>query len=451
MEEEDTQQVLQRLRDAIDEENLALVHDMLDELHPAEIALLLESLPKQEREVVWEQLDPEQHTDVLAEAEDAVRASRMARMKPDELAAAVSELDADDAADMLQDLPEDVIEQVLRTLDEQDRLRVQSVLAYEEDTAGGLMNTDVLTVRADVALEVVLRLLRRRGEIPEKTNRLYVVDRDNRFLGVVRLADLLIHDPHTPVRELMDDEDEPTITADTSSHEVAQIFEQRDLISAPVVDANGHLLGRITFDDVMDVIRDEGDTALLNMAGLDEDEDIFGPVLHTARRRTMWLGINLLTAFLASWVIGLFEATIAEVVALAVLMPIVASMGGIAGTQTLTIVIRGMALGQVGAGNAVWLLRRELVVGVLNGVIWAVCVGCVAGWWFGNTLLGGVIGAAMVINLIAGALAGATLPLLLRKLYIDPAVAGGVVLTTVTDVVGFVAFLGLGTVFLLSH
>ena len=218
MEEEDTQDVLHRLREAIDEENLAVVHDMLDELHPAEIALLLESLPKRERDVVWEQLDPELHTDVLAEAEDAVRASRMLRMKPDELAAAVSELDVDDAADMLQNLPDDIIEQVLQGLDEQNRSRLQSVLAYEEDTAGGLMNTDVLTVRADVTVEVVLRYLRRRGEIPQKTNRLYVVDRENRFLGVVRLADLLIHDPDTAIDELMDDEDEPTIEANTSSH-----------------------------------------------------------------------------------------------------------------------------------------------------------------------------------------------------------------------------------------
>ena len=355
-EEEDTGDLLRSLREAIDDEDLAAVHEVLEELHPAEIALLLESLPPRERDVVWEQLDAEQHTDVLAEAEDTVRTSRMRRMKPDELAAAVSELDADDAADMLQSLPEEVIEQVLRSLDEQNRERVTSVLSYEEDTAGGLMNTDVLTVRADVTLEVVLRYLRRRGEIPEKTNRLYVVDRDNRFLGMVRLAELLIHDPEVMVQDIMDT-DEPSIPASTSSHDVAQIFEQWDLISAPVVDDGERLIGRITFDDVMDVIRDEGDTALMNMAGLDEDEDIFGPVLHTARRRTMWLGINLATAFLASWVIGLFEATIEQVVALAVLMPIVASMGGIAGTQTLTIVIRGMALGQISSGNARWPAR----------------------------------------------------------------------------------------------
>ena len=451
LEEQDTRDVLHVLREAIDDEDIAAVRDVLDEMHPAEIALLLESLPKREREVVWEQLDPEQHTDVLAEVEDAVRTTRMLAMKPDELAAVVSELDADDAADMLQSLPEDVIEEVLRSLDEQNRLRVQSVLVYGEDTAGGLMNTDVVTVRADVDLEVVLRYLRWRGEIPEKTNRLYVVDRDNHFLGVLRLADLLIHDPKLPVSGLIMEDEEVAILATTSSHDVAQLFEQRDLISAPVVDEQNRLLGRITFDDVMDVIRDEGDTTLLNMAGVDEDEDMFGPVLHAARRRTLWLGINLATAFLASWVIGLFEATIAQVVALAVLMPIVASMGGIAGTQTLTIVIRGMALGQIGTGNAVWLLRRELFVGLLNGVIWALAVGLVSSWWFDNQQLGMVIGAAMVINLLAGALAGATVPLLLKRLYIDPAVAGGVVLTTVTDVVGFVSFLGLGSMFLLAR
>ena len=450
MEDEDTGAILHRLREAIDDEDAAAVEELLEELHPAEIALLLESLPQDERDIVWEQLDPEQHTDVLAEAEDAVRTTRLLRMQPEELAAAVSELDTDDAADMLQDLPDDVVGKVLRSLDEQNRARVQSLLAYGEDTAGGLMNTDVLTVRADVTLEAVLRYLRWRGGIPEKTNRLFVVDRENHLLGTVRLADLLTHDPQVPVSALMDTES-PRIPAEASSHEVAQIFEQRDLISAPVVDRENHLLGRITFDDVMDVIRDEGDATLMNMAGLDEEEDIFGPVLHAARRRTIWLGINLATAFLASWVIGLFEATIEQVVALAVLMPIVASMGGIAGTQTLTIVIRGMALGHVGAGNTVWLLRRELIVALLNGVLWAVAVGIIAGWWFDNPELGVIIGAAMVINLLAGAFAGATLPVLLKRLYIDPAVAGGVILTTVTDVVGFVSFLGLGTAFLLGR
>ncbi len=448
-EENRQQEHIQELTEAAERNDLDGVKSVVESLHPAEVASLLESLPQKERDLVWEQLDAEQHTDVLAEAEDAVRASRMAQMNAEELAAVAQDVDLDDAVDILQDLPEDLVDEILLAMDAQDRARLQSVLRYPEDTAGGLMNTDVITVRADVTLETVLRYLRRRSEIPEKTNRLMVVDRDNRYLGALRLAALLINDPQTEVQALMET-DFPSIPAAASEGEVAKLFEQRDLISAPVVDEQGRLLGRITVDDVMDVIRDEGEHSLMGMAGLHEEEDMFAPVLSTARGRALWLGINLATALFASWVIGWFEATLKQVVALAILMPVVASMGGIAGTQALTVVIRGMALGQVGWSNLSRLMFKELMVGILNSLGWALVVGGIAMMWFGDGVLGVIVGTALVVNLVAAAITGAGLPLVLRRLSIDPALAGGVILTTVTDVVGFISFLGLGTIFLLA-
>jgi len=443
------QEYLEVLSEAIEQENLGAVKSLVESLHPSEVALLLESLPQKERDLVWQQLDPEQHTDVLSEAEDAVRASRMVQMNAEELAAVAQDVEVDDATDILQDLPEDLIERVLQAMDDQNRQRLESLLAYPEDTAGGLMNTDVVTVRADVNLETVIRFLRRRGEIPEKTNRLMVVDRENKYLGVLRLAALLINEPETSVHTLMD-LDFPGIPANATASDVAKLFERRDLISAPVVDGAGRLIGRITVDDVVDVIRDEGEHSLMSMAGLHEDEDMFAPVLKTARSRSLWLGVNLGTALLASWVIGWFEATLQQVVALAILMPVVASMGGIAGSQALTVAIRGMALGQIGWSNARRLIYKELMVGILNSLVWAAVVGVVAFAWFGDGRLGVIVGVALVINLVVAALFGAGIPLVLRKLSIDPALAGGVILTTITDVVGFFAFLSLGAVFLLA-
>ena len=438
---------LGQVLDALERGDFDAVRRVLEGMHPADIALLLESLPVAERDVLWEGLEDAVRAEVFAEAEDAVRTPRMLQMEAAALAEIAREVDDDDAADILQDLPEPVIEEVLEALDSQERDRLQSILAYPEDTAGGLMNLDVVTVRADVSLEVVQRYLRRRGEIPEKTNRLFVVDRENRYRGEMRLADLLIGAPERGVAELMRTE-QGGIDASTPAHEVARLFEQRNLISAPVVDEDGRLLGRITVDDVVDVIREEGDRSFLGMAGLSEEDDLFAPVLVSTRRRTLWLGINLATALLAAWVIGLFEATIQQLVALAVLMPVVASMGGIAGSQTLTIVIRGMALGQIAARNVGWLLGKELAVGLLNSLCWALVVGAIAWLWFGDPGLGVIVGCALVINLVVAALAGASIPLLLRRLLVDPALAGGVVLTTVTDVVGFMTFLGLGALFL---
>jgi len=323
------------------------------------------------------------------------------------------------------------------------------VLSYPEDTAGRLMNPDVVTVRADTTVDVVLRYLRLRGELPEHTDHLYVVSRRHQYLGRIALAALLTHEAGTPINQLLDDE-QPAIDVEESAGEVARQFSDHDWLSAPVVDNNHTLLGRITIDDVVDIIRDRAEHQALGAAGLDEDEDLFSPVRRAARRRAIWLGINLATAFLASWVIGRFEGTLERIVALAVLMPIVASMGGVAGTQTLTLMVRGLAMGQVGSGNLRALLAKEMSVGALNGIAWAIVVGVVAAVWFQDVPLGLVIAGAMAINLATAAFAGVLVPLTLRRMNIDPALAGGVVLTTVTDVIGFLSFLGLATLVLLG-
>ena len=333
-------------------------------------------------------------------------------------------------------------------MDRENRERLEQVLSYPEDTAGRLMNPDVVTVRADTTVDVVLRYLRLRGELPEHTDHLYVVSRRHQYLGRIALAALLTHEAGTPINQLVDDE-QPAIDVEESANEVARQFSDHDWLSAPVVDDNHTLLGRITIDDVVDIIRDRAEHQALGAAGLDEDEDLVSPVPRAARRRAIWLGINLATAFLASWVIGRFEGTLERIVALAVLMPIVASMGGVAGTQTLTLMVRGLAMGQVGSGNLRALLVKEVSVGVLNGIAWAIVVGVVSALWFQDLPLGLVIGGAMAINLVVAAFAGVLVPLTLRRMNIDPALAGGVVLTTVTDVIGFLSFLGLATLVLL--
>ena len=424
------------------------VRRLVHNLHPAEIGDLLESLPQGPRVILWELVDADDRGEALLHVNDEVRAGLIKEMEPGELVAMTEGLDTDDLADLLADLPGAVIHEVLRAMDQQNRHRLEAVLSYPEDTAGGMMNVDTVTVRADVSLDVVLRYLRLRGNIPDLTDSLMVVNRYDKYLGLLPLTTLLTNDPDKTVAEVMDREIEG-IRADLPDVEVAKIFQDRDLISGPVVDSNGKLLGRITIDDVVDVIRDEADHSLMSMAGLDEEDDIFAPVITSATRRGVWLGINLITAFLASWVIGLFEATLEKVVALAVLMPIVASMGGIAGSQTLTLVIRGMALGKIGKSNARWLMMKELAVGSLNGMLWAVIVAVVAMAWFQSANIGLIIGAALIINLVCAAVAGFSIPIMLQRFGVDPALAGSVLLTTITDVVGFMAFLGLGTLFLL--
>lgn len=438
---------LDRLNEALDSGEFKQIRYTLNNsLRPVEVARLIEKSPPKERQVLWGLIGKEIEADVLQELGDDVQAEILSRMNATEVLAITEALDVDDMADVIQQLPDTVMRELLGIMDEQNRDRVEHVLSWPEDTAGGLMNTDTVTIRPDITVETVLRYIRRHDEIPEMTDTLIVVSRKERYIGFLPLTKLLVSDPSITVREIMNTDIEP-IPADMPDDQVARLFEEHDLVSAPVVDDEGKLLGRITIDDVVDVIREDADHSLMSMAGLEEDEDTFAPVMKTTRRRAVWLGINLLTAFLASAVIGIFEDTIDKVVALAVLMPIVASMGGIAGSQTLTLVIRGQALGHVERSNAGWLLNRELVVSSLNGLLWAAVVAAAAVLWFQDMTIGIVIALAIIINLIAGAMAGTLLPLGLKALGIDPALAGSVLLTTITDVVGFFAFLGLATLF----
>jgi magnesium transporter len=438
---------LAALRTALEQGSMRHGHRMVNSLHPAEIASLIESLPPAKREIVWEFVDPELEGDVLIELNEEVRAELISGMDADELIAATEGMEVDDLADLIGDLPETLNERVLHSMDAQDRERLSAVLAFEQDSAGGLMNLDAVTIRPDVTIETVLRYLRMRAELPERTDRLFVVNRHDKYLGGLDITRLLTEDPDSTVGEVMDSTVEG-ISPETPAREVAKLFEDRDLVSAAVVSADGLLLGRITIDDVVDVIREEADHSVLSMAGLDEDEDMFAGVVRSARRRAVWLGANLATAFLAANVVGLFEATIEKVVALAVLMPIVASMGGIAGSQTLVLIIRGLAVGQVEQANARWLLIREISVGMLNGLFVAGVVGVAAGLWFHDWKIGVIICAALMINLLAAAITGVSVPLVLKRLGIDPALAGGVVLTTFTDCIGFASLLGLGALFL---
>jgi len=420
---------------------------MVNSMHPAEIASLLESLPPAKREIVWGFIDPEIEGDVLVELNEQVRNDLIGGMDAEELIAATEDMEVDDLADVIGDLPEAVNQQVLRSLDAQDRERLKAVLGYEQDSAGGLMNMDTVSVRPDVTLEVVLRYLRMRGELPPRTDRLFVVNRDDRYLGALDVTRLLTDDPDHSVAEVMDSSI-AGISAASPAAQVATLFENRDLVSAAVVAGDGKLIGRITVDDVVDVIREQADHSVKSLANLQDDEDLFSAIVPSTRRRGIWLGVNLLTAFLASGVVAIFENTIDRVVALAVLMPIVASMGGIAGTQTVTLIVRGLALGQVSWANTRWLLMKEATVAALNGLVWAAVVGVYTYSIYREWKLAGIIFAAMMINLLAAAVVGVSVPLVLRKLRVDPALASGVILTTFTDCIGFAALLGLGAIFL---
>jgi magnesium transporter len=356
-------------------------------------------------------------------------------------------MDTDDLAYVLRGLPEPVYQQVLKSMDESDRERAETALSYAEDSAGGIMNTDTITLRSDVTIDVVLRYLRLKGELPEATDKLYVVDRHEKLIGEITLTQLLTIDPSRRIDEIMS-ADITTIPVTMDETEVAKLFERHDWVSAPVVDNEQQLVGRITIDDVVDIIREEAQHSMLSMAGLEDDEDTFAPVLKSTRRRTVWLAVNLVTALLAAMVSSLFEDILAQMAVLAILNTIVPSMGGIAGSQTLTLVIRGMALGHIGTSNSRWLIGKELAIGFLNGIIWSVLIAAVVALWKQDWLVGGIIAFAMMMNLVAAALAGATIPLVLKRFNIDPALAGGVILTTVTDVVGIFAFLGSATLLL---
>jgi len=434
-----------RVTDALRSGTPSDVAALLADMSPGDIAHLISSSPPVTRDELWLLLDHEQEADVLNELPDDIRNNFLAELQPEAVAELIVQLDDDDVADILHELPQADTDKILDSLTEYDRERFETVLSYPDDVAGGLMSTDTLPIRADLTMDVVLRYLRRHTRLPENTDSLIVVNRDDKYVGLLPVRTLLVSDPHTSVREMMKTEREP-LDAMTSADEVARRFERNDWISAPVVDPDGKLIGRITIDDVVDVIREQADHSLAVMAGLG-DGDAFTPVLRTAPQRAIWLAINLATAILAASVIGAFQDTIEKVVALAVLMPIVASMGGIAGTQSLTVLIRAMAMGQINDRTEIWLVRREILVSIINGLLWAAVIAVIASYWFSDITLGVIIAFAIVINLITAGIAGASLPLLLDRLDIDPALAGGVVLTTITDVVGFFAFLGLAAYF----
>ena len=424
------------------------IRNFIHSLYPAETAHLLESLDLPERKKIWNVIPPNVMGEILIRVRTEVGQGLLKITDRKDLIKATENLESDDMADLLHVLPEPLLSEVMEAMGVHERNRLESTLAYDEHTAGGLMSLDVLTIRPDVTLDVVIRFLRKRKMIPSATDSLIVVDRLDRVQGVLSLSSLLIHDPETKVADAMDSK-RKGIPYQMPAAEVAMMFEQRQMLSAPVVRENGRLMGRITIDDVVDLIREEADHSIMSMAGLDEEQDMFAPVLTSSKRRSLWLGVNLVTAFLASWVIGLFEVTLEQIAVLAVLMPIVASMGGIAGSQTLTIVVRGLALRQVSTANAAQLLIKEVSVGIVNGVAWAIVVAIIVSITFQSTDLGTLLGAALVINLVCAGLAGAGIPLILDKLGVDPALAGGVLLTTVTDCIGFLAFLGLATIFLL--
>ncbi len=423
-------------------------HRLIQALQPAEVADLLESLPRSKRKLLWTQIALEDEGEILLEVGDEVRNTLLEEMDTAELVAISGNLDIDDLADFVQALPDKVTDEVLHSMDKQYRTRLESVLLYPEDSAGGLMDLDVVTVRADVTLDVVLRFLRLKGSMPRHTDRIVITDRFGFYQGVLPIRRLLTRDPDTRVADVMRT-DVDVINVSESDTDVARLFEDHDLISAPVVDDDNRLLGRITIDDVVDVIREDAEQTVMSMAGLSQEDDFFSPVVRSMRRRTLWLGINLATAFLASWVAGQFATTLDQIVTLAILMTIVPSMGGIAGSQTLTLVIRGQALGQIGTGNTRWILAKEAIVGLLNGLVWSIIVALIAYLWFGDSRIGLVIGLALIVNMSTAGIAGVMIPVLLKRLNIDPALAGGVVLTTVTDVVGLLAFLGLATSLLL--
>lgn len=437
---------------AMDENDDEAIQKILTNTSAAEIARLTESLPQKDRLTLWPFVPTNVRAKVLLELHQDLRRSLIAHTDEAELTASLSAVQMDELADIDSDLPITVISAMVQAMDSQRRERYELVKHYPDESAGGLMDVDITAVRADVSLKAALRYLRRlrqrEGSLPDHLDSLMVVDRNNVLLGVVPLSQIVSNDLSISVREVMSTE-VTSFTPLVSASNVAQAFKDKDLLSAPVVDEQHKLIGRITVDDVIDVIQDEADKEVFSRAGLDSHPDMFAPILKSSGRRAIWLGINLLTAFLAAWVIGLFETSIEKIVALAVLMPVVASMGGVAGSQTLTLVTRGLALNQINRKNMAKLIGHEFSIGALNGMLWAGVVGMIAFQWFGDWQLGIVFGAAMIIVLIAGVLAGTTIPPLLKKMGIDPALAGGVVLTTVTDVVGFFAFLGLATVVIL--
>ncbi|MGV3001193.1 magnesium transporter [Vibrio sp. E150_018] len=439
-----THQTLQEVSEAIEDGRFVHVRRQLQDMEPEDIAHLLEASPHKSRDVLWQLTDPEDYGEILDELSEDIKDSIVSKMAPEKLAEATEGMDTDDVAYVLRSLPDDVSREVLDQMDSEDRERVETALSYSEDSAGGLMNTDVITIRSDVDVDVVLRYLRMKGELPEATDALYVIDSESKLIGHLSLTSLITSQIDTPITELMEDADE-AISVYTSATDVASLFERRDWVSAPVVNEDGQLVGRITIDDVVDVIREDAEHSMMSMAGLDDDEDTFAPVVKSVRRRSIWLGANVLAALAAASVSNMFEGTLAQMASVAVLMTIVPSMGGVAGNQTVALVIRGLALGHIGNTNQRSLLFKEAAIGFLNGVLWACIIGGIVMFWKGSVVLGTIMAVAMLANLLAAGIAGVSIPILLKKMNIDPALAGGMALTTVTDMVGLSAFLGLAT------
>ncbi|MBK8016516.1 MAG: magnesium transporter [Betaproteobacteria bacterium] len=432
----------------VHKQNLAELQKKLEQLHPADVATILEALPLEERLIVWNLVKAERDGEILLEVSDAVRETLIADMEPEELVAATEQLDADEIADLAPDLPEDVIEGVFESLSTEEREQLRAAMSYREDSVGALMDFEMVTIREDVSLEVVLRYLRRLDELPDHTDQLFVVDRSEILKGVLPIGTVLVNDPDRQVAEVMV-EDRVRFEPGQHAEEAAQAFDRYELVSAPVVDDRGKLVGRVTVASVMDYIREESDSEMLNLGGLREEEDIFSSVWKSAKNRWTWLAVNLVTAFIASRIIGIFEGSIEKLVALAALMPIVAGIGGNSGNQTITMIVRAMALGQIHRANAKALLKKEIAISLLNGVVWGGIFGFFATMLYHSVPLGLVMTAAMTLNLVVAALFGVFIPVVMHRLGRDPAVGSSVLITAITDSGGFFIFLGLATLFLL--
>ena len=431
-----------------DSSNLSInqIKRLLDKMSSSEIAHALESSPPKQRKFLFSLLETNEEGDVLFELGEEIQQDLISEISNDELSEAVKELELDEIVDILQNLPEERTKNILSKMSLRDRKRIEEGLEYPDDTAGGLLNTDVISVRPHHSLELVLRYLRNQEELPENTDKIFVVSKNDIYVGELSISKIITSDPSLIVREIMDTDILP-LEATQNDKEVAIFFERNDLVSSAVIDEEKKLLGRITIDDVVDVIREDADQNFLGMAGV--AEDTFAPPGRAAKSRVFWLSMNLITAFIASLTINIFQDVLDKVVYLAILMPIVASMGGVAATQTLTIVLRGLTLEQINASNLNWLFKRELAVSILNGIVLSILVGLTTFIWFEEIILSFLISTALIINLISSVIAGIFVPLILRKLNQDPAIAGSVVVTTVTDVIGFLSFLGLATIFLI--
>ena len=422
------------------------VRSLLNKLSSSEIAHALESSPPKQRKLFFSLLETNEEGDVLADLGEEIQQDLVSSISNEELAEAVKELEPDETVDILQNLPEERMNTILSKMSLRDRKRIEIGLTYPENTAGGLLNTDVISVRPSHSIEVVINYLRDQKELPNNTDKIFVVNKEDEYVGELAIGKIITCRPKLSVREVMDTNANP-IFVNQDDKEVATIFERNDIISSAVIDESGKLIGRITIDDVLDVIKEDADQNFLGMAGV--AEDTFAPPGRAARSRVFWLSMNLLTAFIASMTINIFKDVLDQIVYLAILMPIVASMGGVAATQTLTIVLRGLTLEQINSSNLRWLFKRELAVSILNGFVLSILVGLVTFFWFDEILLALLISFALVINLISAVIAGVFVPLILRSLNQDPAIAGSVVVTTVTDVIGFLSFLGLATIFLI--